>query len=320
MTAHGAALLAALMLLLAGCATTPARLAGPALELSTTPFYPQTAYQCGPAAAATVLSAAGLPAMPDELAPAMYLPARRGTLQAELLATIRRRGGLPYVIATDANALLEELRAGRPVLVLQNLGLEEVPLWHYAVVIGIVPERNRVLLRSGNQYRKTLSLQRFMQTWDRASRWGLVVLKPGELPADPDPIRFLRAAASLESIGLNVNAHAAYSAALVRWPAHPIALLGLANTELALGHHGRAASLYRRLLAQDSDNAIARNNLAETLAGLGCYDAALKEIERALALPKPTGALRTALEETYRQIAAAAPESGIARSRCPMPR
>lgn len=319
MTGRGAALLAGMMLL-AGCTTTPTRLPGPALELSATPFFAQTAYQCGPAATATVLSAAGLPATPDELAPAMYLPARRGTLQAELLATIRRRGGLPFVIAPEATALLDELRAGRPVLVLQNPGLEEIPFWHYAVVIGIVPERNRILLRSGSQYRKTLSLRRFMQTWDRASRWGLVVLKPGELPADPDPLRFLRAAASLESIGLSANAHAAYTAALTRWPAHPIALLGLANTELALGHHGPAASLYRGLLSQDPDNAIARNNLAETLAARGCYDAALKEIDRALDLPKPTGALRTALEETRRQIAAAAPESGRAPGRCPTPR
>jgi tetratricopeptide (TPR) repeat protein len=286
------------------------------VELGDTPFFAQTAYRCGPAAAATVLSAAGLPATPDELAPATYLPARRGTLQAELLASIRRRGGLPFVIAPDPAALQAELLAGRPVLVLQNLGLEQLPVWHYAVVIGVTPESNRVVLRSGTEPRHRMNWQRFMQTWDLAERWGLIVLRPGELPADPDPIRFLRASAALESVGLLDAAQASYVAALERWPAHPLALLGLANAAYARGDYRDAASRYRQLLAREPSNAIARNNLAETLVALGCPDAALNEIERALDLPAPAGALRAALEETRRQIVAAPREDGRHRAGC----
>src|SRR5688572_23044905 len=62
------------------------------VELTTTPFFPQKTHQCGPAALASVLSAAGVAITPDELTNEVYLPARRGSLQLELLAATRRRG------------------------------------------------------------------------------------------------------------------------------------------------------------------------------------------------------------------------------------
>lgn len=92
--------LAALLLifLLSACAVNPrldlaATLPGAApVRLESVPFYPQQAYQCGPAALAGVLGAAGATIDPETLAPQVYLPGRRGSLQAELVAAARRAG------------------------------------------------------------------------------------------------------------------------------------------------------------------------------------------------------------------------------------
>ena len=66
----------------------------------------------------------------------VYVPARKGSLQIEMLAAARRNGTLAFVIPNRLEALLEELEAGNPVLVLLNLGLSWIPSWHYAVAIG----------------------------------------------------------------------------------------------------------------------------------------------------------------------------------------
>ena len=60
--------------------------------------------------------------------------------QVELVAAIRRYGRVPYEIEPSLSSLTAELQAGRPVLVLQNLGIKIAPLWHYAVVVGYSPE------------------------------------------------------------------------------------------------------------------------------------------------------------------------------------
>ena len=62
------------------------------VEIATTPFYAQEDYQCGPASLAALLNHAGRDATPTALAPQVFLPARQGSLQAELLAATRRHG------------------------------------------------------------------------------------------------------------------------------------------------------------------------------------------------------------------------------------
>lgn len=300
--------------LVAGCAGRVPRLTGPAVELEATPFFPQAEYQCGPAATATVLSSAGFTTTPDALVPEIYLPARRGSLQTEIVGAARRYGSIPFVIAPGLRDLVAELRDGRPVLVLQNLGLPFSPVWHYAVVVGFDPGLDRLVLRSGTEPRQQVSVRRFLQTWKLAGNWGLVALRPGELPADPDPMRYLKAVAAVESVGLHDNARRAYAAALERWPSHPVAMLGLANSYHALGRYDEAVRHYRSLLVRAPDHVIARNNLAEALAALGCYAEALDAIDEALASPAISDALRNALIATRREITER--QHGDAGSRC----
>jgi len=187
------------LLALGGCSLNPPRFTPaetdglPAeVELTQVPFFPQKQYQCGPAALATVLRSAGAAGSPDELVGEVYLPGRKGSLQVELVAAARSRDRLVYPISQDLPALMRQVAAGTPVLVMQNLGVKLIPIWHYAVVVGYDLEAGTLVLRSGTTQRRVMGMRRFMSTWNRAERWALVVLEPRKLPAGAQLDRYGR--------------------------------------------------------------------------------------------------------------------------------
>lgn len=297
--------------MLAGCAPIPPSVselpvAAGAIELDDTPFYPQERYQCGPAALATVLDRSGAVVSLDDIVDKVYLPGRQGSLQVELLAATRTEGRVPYVIDGNLAAIREELAAGRPVLVLQNLGVSAIPRWHYAVVVGIDADRNEVILRSGTDRRRVTATTIFLRTWRRGDYWGMVVLEPHELPANAERSRYFAAIAALEEAGRAAEAAIAWQAALGKWPRDTVALFGLGNSRLALGEYRGAEQAYRDLLQREPTAIAARNNLALALSGQGKFDAALQEIGVAIARNGDTaldGELRNT-EATIRRRAA----------------
>jgi hypothetical protein len=291
---------------LGGCAAQRAIVSGaPSLqahdapvELAATPFFPQEALACGPAALATVLGAAGTEAHPDTLVREVFTPGLGGSLQLELVAAARARGFVPYVIAPEPDALFAELVAGRPVLVLQNLRLRTWPAWHYAVVIGAEPDDERVILRSGTERRLAMPAARFMRTWDRADRWGLVLLEPGQLPARPERGHYFEAVAGLEETGRYAPAARAWEAALVEWPNDPVARFGYGTTSYLDGNLHAARGAYEALLAAEPEHAAALNNLANVLGDLGCRAAARALALRAAAAAPAGGEIAAAADST----------------------
>lgn len=272
------------------------------LELSDTPFFPQQEYQCGPAALATILTASGITISPQDLAGKVYLPERRGSLQLELIAASRRYARLPYVLDRDLSAILSELAAGRPVLVLQNLGLASYPIWHYAVVVGYEASSNEIILRSGDRRRFVMSTRRFMRSWELADYWAIVALRPGEVPVQPDEERYVRSIAAMESASQTEAAAYFYKTALIRWPDNVLAIFGAGNMQYAQGDSTSAESSYRRLLAIQPYHSAARNNLAHLLAERGCYKAAIAELDTALANLGHEDPLRQHLMNTRTEI------------------
>ena len=272
------------------------------LELRDTPFFPQEEYQCGPAALATVLAASGVAVSPDDLTGKVYLPQRQGSLPLELIAASRRYGRLPYRLDGNLSAILAELVSGRPVLVLQNLGLAHYPIWHYAVVIGFDATRDDIILRSGDRQRLTMRTRRFVRSWGLAEHWALVLLSPGEMPAAPDEGRYVSAIAALESAGQAEPAARFYATALSRWPDNALALFGTGNMQYAQGDRAAAEATFRRLLVLQPDQAAARNNYAHILAERGCHQVALAEIAVGLADRDRDDPLREHLLETRAQI------------------
>lgn len=254
----------------------------PVHELSATPFYPQKTYHCGPAALATALDAAGRKISPDELAGLVYLPERRGSLAIELAAAVRHLGYLPYQLKPELADLLGEIAQGRPVVVLQNLGLSWLPRWHYAVAVGYNLPANQIILRSGVHQRVLTDIATFERTWRRGDQWALLVLPPGKMPARAEASRYLQAAVGLERTTHRQAALESYRAAVERWPQNLTAWMGLGNTAYAANDLDAAAQAYRQALSLDARYAPAYNNLAQTLADRKQWDEAERMARRAI--------------------------------------
>ena len=290
--------------------------AAPSVDLVDVPYFAQEDYQCGPAALAMVLRYSGLAATPGELAPRVYLPGRQGSLQIEMVAAARRYDRIAYVIRPTLPALLAELQANRPVLVLQNLGLSVLPVWHFAVVVGYSKTEDDLLLRSGRNARQAMSAYNFVRTWAGSGKWALVILRPGELPAGDDPNGYLRAVADKETVSGPAGLVEAYGAAVARWPKNSVARFGYGNALQASGQLRRAVEQYKMLLALDPGQVAALNNLADALNLEGCREEALATIDRALTAGAGAKPLRPILEQTRREILSAPAERSPEVSVC----
>lgn len=317
-----AATVAAAALCLCACASRSPVLpellprAGESVELRDTPFFAQAEYQCGPSALATLLQSTGVDVEPDALVDQVYVPANKGSLQVEMLAATRRAGRIPYEIDPQPRALLTEVAAGRPVLVLQNLGLGVFPIWHYAVVIGFDAVTDSVILRSGTEPRLVNPAGYFLRTWQLAGNWGMVVLRPGEMPAAVDRGRYLRAVALAEA-ALSPDARtAAYGAALDRWPDDSTAQFGAAFALHAAGDLSGAERAYLKLIANHPRHAAGHNNLAGLLVERGCYSQARELAEQAVAIARrESPGLTEAISDTLRKIPGLPDRRGCRKTR-----
>jgi len=251
------------------------------VEIPSVPFYPQEAYQCGPAAMAMVLQWTKANVSPQDLIPKVFVPAKKGSLQPALISAARRYTRLAYPIK-GVEALVKELAAGHPVIVLQNLGLKWFPRWHYSVPIGYNLAKSIFILHSGKEARRRMSWTLFMRTWKRADYWGLVVLPSGQLPASADEQSYLRAVLGLEQARQFTGAAAAYTAALERWHSSLGALMGLGNCHYALGDLIGAEQAFRHAAEAHPTSGASFNNLAHVLAEQGRYPEALQMAIRAV--------------------------------------
>jgi hypothetical protein len=301
-----------LALLLSACALTRAPILPPALEeqpgpaaieLADVPFFAQRDYQCGPASLAMALRQAGVQVAPEDLVPRVYLPNRHGSLAVEMLAATRTYGLIAYRLRPQLSALLGELQAARPVVVLQNLGLERAPIWHFSVAIGYDAQRDRVILRSGERARVQESAYTFLRTWGLADQWAMVALRPGELPAADDADGYLRALAATESANREADLRPAWNAAVQRWRDNTFARFGSANALYRAGNATAAIGAYVDLLSYAPGELAARNNLADALQSISCRALARNTIEEALRGATPDHPLRPALERTRDEIA-----------------
>lgn len=237
-------------------------------ELDGTPFFAQTAYQCGPAALATALAAAGFTVAPVVLGEQVFLPARTGTLQVEMIAGARRQGAIATRMPLRLEALLREVWAGRSVVVLQNLGLSWAPLWHYAVLVGYDIDEGEVILRSGETRRQVMAMRTFEHTWNRSGHWAFVVSPPGQWPSQADEKAVVEASVGFERSAAPQQAVDVYRSALARWPKNLSLQMGLGNSLYAAGDKRGAADAFQ-LAAKRHASAPAWINLASVLIELG---------------------------------------------------
>jgi len=292
------ALAAALSLCLGGCislpqsdalrASPPAGLP-PRVELTQVPFHLQDDFLCGPATLAMVFNAAGAAtANVESVTPMVYLPGRQGSLQAEMLGATRRTGLVAYPLAPQLEDLLREVAAGTPVVVLLNLSLKLMPIWHYAVVVGYDLDKREVIVRSGKRARDEWSFAFLEFFWRDSNYWSMLALAPGRLPATASEAEFATAVAALEQAGRRPEARESYRALLARWPENLVGLIGLGNVEYNLKDMPAAERAFRRASEAHPQSAIAFNNLAHVLGLLGRLPEAESAARTAVALEGPT--------------------------------
>lgn len=288
----GVLALVLLTLILAGCATTPRlaetterRLARQVL-LDEIPFHGQRDYQCGPASLAMVLNAEGVDVNVDDLIPQVFLPGREGSVQPEMLATVRRQGRIPFPIAPTFEALLTEIDTGHPVVVMQNLSLPAWPLWHYAVAIGYDLDAEDLILHSGMEPGRIESFRRFDATWARSNRWGFVALTPGE--AMPETVAELTAMEAIDAFERVQGASAslpAWESLIERFPGSAMGHFALGNARQAKGDPQAAIEAYRIAVKRRPDLAAGWLNLGLVLRNQGVATQAHEALRRAAELP-----------------------------------
>jgi ABC-type bacteriocin/lantibiotic exporter with double-glycine peptidase domain len=139
------------------------------------PFLAQEDFQCGPAALAMVLRYYGVAVTQDEIARAIYLPSLRGTLNLDLEFYARRRGFAARAFEGTLDRVRDEIRAGRPLIVFQDLGVPGYAVPHFAVLLGFDDRAGVVVLHSGPAAHRILSYEDFTRSWARRRSFTLLV-------------------------------------------------------------------------------------------------------------------------------------------------
>jgi hypothetical protein len=321
---------------LGGCATlqapqTASLLAQPSsgvtaahVEWTQVPFFPQTPYHCGPAALATVLAVLPIGHVtPESLAEGLYLPSRQGSLQVEMLAAARRAGAVPTRIPRTLQAVLQEVSAGHPVVVLMNLGLAIAPLWHYAVVVGYDLRASadaHVVMRSGTEPRDRMALSTFEHVWTRSDHWALVVRQPGDWPLTAEPEAMEAAAIAFERVGAAQAVLRTYDSLIKRHPTRWLGWFGRGHARMRADEGAqarlavddfRAALLHLEPLSSRAAEPAASsaqkdlvasiwNNLAQAWMRAGDTSQALAAVDVALALTEGrTSSVGDAVRQTH---------------------
>ncbi|MEM7208950.1 MAG: PA2778 family cysteine peptidase [Pseudomonadota bacterium] len=301
-------LIAALTLALAACSTPQTRelekhwpldLAA-TTQLKSVPFFAQELYQCGPAALATVLNYRGVAITPAELVDEIFIPGREGTLRLEIIAAARSRGLMAYPIPGKLPSLFAELDAGNPVIVMQNLGLDWAPYWHFAVAVGYSRERKNISLRSGTIRHHEIPFATFERTWERADYWAAVVASPDAAPVSAEPLGFLRAAYALEDRDHAHAASRAYETAFSVWPENELVALTTGNAAYARGDLTTAEARFRSAVSINPSSVAGWNNLSNILVQRDCAEQAVVAAQCAIALAPDNSDVRETFDTVQR--------------------
>jgi peptidase C39-like protein len=138
------------------------------------PFFPDDTDQCGPATLASVLTYWGIQTDPRTLKEEIYLPKLKGTLPLDLLLAAQARGFKAEIYQGSLDDLKSELKEGRPLVALLDLGFAIFPQGHYVVVTGYDDQRQGVYVHSSMEKDVLIPYERFLRSWDKTGRWTLL--------------------------------------------------------------------------------------------------------------------------------------------------
>ena len=139
------------------------------------PYVAQLPNYCGPAALSGVLSFWGKPVPQSAIAEQAYDKRRNATHGAELLLYAREQGFGAYTYFSSMAALKAHLRAGLPVIILQDMSASD-RRGHFRTVIGYNDRSRTLFVRDSNfEEVRRYSYEEFDRLWTSFGRWALVV-------------------------------------------------------------------------------------------------------------------------------------------------
>jgi hypothetical protein len=265
-------------------------------EIENVPFFPQEDYYCGPTTLAEILNFYDRDIEPVTVAPSLFIPERRGSLQIEMVASIRQYGMLGYAEQGNLNQLLALISEDIPVIVLQNKRLSWYPLWHYALVIGYDLEAQTVILHTGVNEHRIVSMELFENTWRKGNYWLLAALPPEDGSDHFDPFVYVSAARDLIQVGQEQAGVTALKTASIQWSDYWLSYFLLGNHFLQTNPQG-ALNWFKQGAQAGSDETSFLNNYAYALLFNDCAPQALEIIQRATLLDPDNAALKDSLAE-----------------------
>lgn len=217
------------------------------------PVIKQKDYHCGPATLAMVMQYHGIQRSEDEMAQGLFHKNLKGSFFSEMKSRARAEGMMVLEV-NDLRKAFEEVRAGNPVIVLQNNGFQFSPRWHFAVLTGMNFDGPDVYL-SGEKS----DMRLFERSFVLGGRRSLVVLPPEKLSTTATEIEHVESAAILESTGKKREALAAYEAILARWNTSLLASIGSANVLYEMNEKKKALEKLRSASAHHNSPMIWHN-------------------------------------------------------------
>ena len=196
-------LVALCALVMAGCASVERpeiRHLPERVELNGVPFFRGNANQSGPQVLASMLSEQRVRTTPGLLTKPLKLPDAQTAMQGNMEQLAREYGLVVYPLDKTLSALLTQVAAGYPVMV----RFTEGRVWsepRYAMLAGYNRTKHTVLLRAGMERRLLMDFSAFESAWADAGSWAVLILSPGQLPAQVDKARWLKAANDLSQAG-----------------------------------------------------------------------------------------------------------------------
>jgi predicted double-glycine peptidase len=135
------------------------------------PFYPQEAFQCGPASLAGVLNYWGGHVSPAEIAAEIYSPKAGGTLDVDMVLYAEKKGLKAVQYSGSLEDLKKNIDSNDPLIVLVDYGFWVYQKNHFMVVVGY--GENGLIANSEKEQHKVIPLGSFLKSWERTKFWTL---------------------------------------------------------------------------------------------------------------------------------------------------
>ncbi len=161
---------------------------GDGAYIEAVPFFPDHTRMCGPSVLASLTgfykSQKGAGSY-ESIAKAIYFEKLGGTLSMDMLIYARESGFEATLYSGGLDDLKEKLKAGRPLILFINLGLDIYPVGHYIVAVGYSESKKAVIARSGVDKDKVFGYAELKRAWKKTG-YSTIYITPAVPVATPD--------------------------------------------------------------------------------------------------------------------------------------